>query len=65
MLSLNQGGIKIAKVLIPMCLNQGHIISQPPLCATIGIKHLGVVIFASPRIKHVDWFMLVSKRTQQ
>ena len=35
------------------------IISKPPMCATIWIKHLlGIAIIASSRIKHVDWFML-------
>jgi hypothetical protein len=44
-------------------LNHFCIISKPLMCATIWIKHLGIAIVASSRIKHGDWFMLVSKGT--
>jgi hypothetical protein len=37
------------------------------MCATTWIKHLGIAIVASSKgcsmIKHGDWFMLVSKGT--
>ena len=46
-------------------LNCFCIISQPPICATIWIKHLEVAIVASSRIKHGDWIMLVSKKNPQ
>ena len=51
------GGIKSAKVGF---LSIIRIISKPPMCATIWIKHLGIAIVASFRIKHGDWFMLIS-----
>ena len=43
-----------------------YFISKPLMCATIWIKHFKIAIMvSSSRIKHGDWFMLVSKRNQQ